>query len=422
MIFARRLYGMLPRVRITDCSPRSTGWTGFAERFVHICAPAGPEDPVALMDRRAGRRHQPRTRAHGAEVPGCSAILFSGTGRMAPLAIELPRPLWSAWSMRSTPPFTALWSEGDIPYPNGQFSSGRRPRRGLAPDHNATTVGASTSFLHPCLRPVFARSNTKVIAANASEAAHVLDGLLTMKGSSSYETLPIPVGATEHYSGLHLGPVCAAPPRSADRRLYVRRRHADHGALDSLIGGVINLSKIGGKLGRDLRMTASIRAGTVAPSRFLRRLAAYPRQNRPGPSARSVVSRGPCSSSTGFTDPGTKAPFQRLGSTKARPETRWPVPCLFHSYGEIGTRTFENQRYRASGLNLTIAAITLWNTVYLSRAVAEASRLLPDTLLAHIGPSLGHISFNGDYVWPSEPVQGWVSAAAKSPLRVPRCC
>jgi hypothetical protein len=70
-------------------------------------------------------------------------------------------------------------------------------------------------------------------------------------------------------------------------------------------------------------------------------------------------------------------------------------------------RTFENQRYRASGLNLTIAAITLWNTVYLSRAVAELraqGEFLPDTLLAHIRP-LGweHISFNGDYVWPSEP-------------------
>src|SRR6266478_8279467 len=80
---------------------------------------------------------------------------------------------------------------------------------------------------------------------------------------------------------------------------------------------------------------------------------------------------------------------------------------FFHRHGEIRDRTFENQRYRASGLSLTIAAITLWNTVYLSRAVAELraqGEILPDTLLAHIGP-LGweHISFNGDYVWPSEP-------------------
>jgi TnpA family transposase len=30
---------------------------------------------------------------------------------------------------------------------------------------------------------------------------------------------------------------------------------------------------------------------------------------------------------------------------------------------------FENQRYRASVLNLVVAAIILWNTVYLDRAI-----------------------------------------------------
>jgi TnpA family transposase len=51
----------------------------------------------------------------------------------------------------------------------------------------------------------------------------------------------------------------------ADRRLYVADGHADHGALDSMIGGVINLCKIE-EMDETLRMTASIRAGTVAPS------------------------------------------------------------------------------------------------------------------------------------------------------------
>ena len=37
--------------------------------------------------------------------------------------------------------------------------------------------------------------------------------------------------------------------------------------------------------------------------------------------------------------------------------------------GELRDRSFENRRYRASGLNLVIAAIVLWNTVYLGRAI-----------------------------------------------------
>jgi Tn3 transposase DDE domain len=36
---------------------------------------------------------------------------------------------------------------------------------------------------------------------------------------------------------------------------------------------------------------------------------------------------------------------------------------FFHRLGEIRDRAFENQRYRASGLNLAVAAIILWNTV-----------------------------------------------------------
>jgi len=37
--------------------------------------------------------------------------------------------------------------------------------------------------------------------------------------------------------------------------------------------------------------------------------------------------------------------------------------------GEVRARSFENQRYRASGLNLMVAAIILWNTVYLVRII-----------------------------------------------------
>jgi hypothetical protein len=33
--------------------------------------------------------------------------------------------------------------------------------------------------------------------------------------------------------------------------------------------------------------------------------------------------------------------------------------------GEIRDRSYENQRHRSSGLNLLVAAIILWNTVYL---------------------------------------------------------
>jgi len=83
---------------------------------------------------------------------------------------------------------------------------------------------------------------------------------------------------------------------------------------------------------------------------------------------------------------------------------------FFHRLGELRDRTFENQIYRASGLNLLVAAIILWNTRYLQNAVAalkQAGRSAGDDLARHIAP-LGweHISLTGDYIWPAAPVAG----------------
>jgi TnpA family transposase len=41
----------------------------------------------------------------------------------------------------------------------------------------------------------------------------------------------------------------------------------------------------------------------------------------------------------------------------------------FNRLGEIRDRSFKNQLYRASGLNLVVGAITLCNTVYLGKAI-----------------------------------------------------
>jgi Tn3 transposase DDE domain len=69
---------------------------------------------------------------------------------------------------------------------------------------------------------------------------------------------------------------------------------------------------------------------------------------------------------------------------------------------EIRDRSFENQRYRASGLHLIVTAITLWNTVYMERALAalRTDRSIEDNLAAHLSPlSWEHIHLTGDYVW-----------------------
>lgn len=98
------------------------------------------------------------------------------------------------------------------------------------------------------------------------------------------------------------------------------------------------------------------------------------------------------------------ATFSRSGSLSERstPVHGVASAVFFNRLGEIRDRPFENQRYRASGLNLMVAAITLWNTVYLERAVTALRErgTVDDSLLPHLSPlSWEHIHLTGDYVW-----------------------
>jgi TnpA family transposase len=75
----------------------------------------------------------------------------------------------------------------------------------------------------------------------------------------------------------------------------------------------------------------------------------------------------------------------------------------FYQRGAVADRDREEQQRKASGLNLVIAAISLWNTVYLEkaiRAMAKARNPVPDHVVPHLSP-LGweHITLTGSYYW-----------------------
>jgi hypothetical protein len=84
----------------------------------------------------------------------------------------------------------------------------------------------------------------------------------------------------------------------------------------------------------------------------------------------------------------------------------------------VTTRPPSNQFFRASGLNLLVAAIILWNTKYLERALAAIPP--QQHLIPHVTP-LGweHISLTGDYIWADEaaPAEGALPEGALRSLR-----
>jgi TnpA family transposase len=152
-----------------------------------------------------------------------------------------------------------------------------------------------------------------------------------------------------------------------------------------------------------LRLASSIRQGTVTASLMLRKLGSYPRQNGLAVARRELgrVER------TLFALEWLQSTELRrrvhVGLNKGEARNALSRAVFFNRLGELRDRSFENQKHRASGLNLLVAAIVLWNTVYLERAVnslvAHGYRV-DENLLQHLSP-LGwdHIALTGDYTW-----------------------
>ena len=212
----RRLYALLPRVRITELLMEVHGWTGFAARFTHLRSGQPASDIIALM----------------------SAMLADATNlglsRMAEAASGLTHAklLWTAeWHIREetyrsalatlvdsihAQPLTRLWGEGDTSSSDGQFFRAGSHGEGRA-DINARYGRDPGVKFYTHVSDRYAPFHTQVIAATVSEAAYVLDGLLQHESSLSIrEHYTDTAGAVDHVFGLcHLvGFRFAAHPRS----------------------------------------------------------------------------------------------------------------------------------------------------------------------------------------------------------------
>jgi TnpA family transposase len=192
-------------------------------------------------------------------------------------------------------------------------------------------------------------------------------------------------------------------PNLDDRRLYAFELLVRYGRLAPLLGERLDADLIRDQWGELRRLATSLRAGTVSASLILRRLGAYPRQNALAAGLREVgrIAR------TLFTlrwiaDPELRRVANaELNKGEAR-NTLARAVCI-HRLGRIRDRSLENQAVRASALNLVTAAVVLWNTVYLGRAIdvlrAQGECSGTDDLATLSPLGWEHVNITGDYVW-----------------------
>jgi TnpA family transposase len=303
-------------------------------------------------------------------------------------------------------PLAVHWGSGTTSSSDAQFfrAGGRGEVGGLVNLHYGQDPGVKF-YTH--LSDQFGPYHTKVIAATANEAPHVLDGLLYHQSS---------LVINEHYTDTggfsdHVFAMCRLlgfrfAPRIRDlkeKRLYLLPGMTAPPEFASLVAGTISVRAISDHWFELLRLAMSIKTGTVTASGILRKLAAYPRQNGLALALRELGKL----ERTFFTLQWLQDPELRrrshVGLNKGEQQNALRRAVFFNRLGEIRDRSYENQRHRASGLNLLVAAIILWNTTYLQRAIdhlRDQGQHPEPGDLAHLSP-LGweHINLTGDYRW-----------------------
>lgn len=402
----RKVYALMPHVRITELLLEVDRWTGFTRHFTNLKTGESPSDPALLL----------------------TAVLADGINLgLAKMAEVCPMMTYTklswltAWHIRDATysmalaelvnaqhqqPLARVWGEG-----NTSSSDGQRYRaggRGEPAGQMNLKYGTDPSvMLYTHVSDRYAPFHSRVINANLREATFILDGLLYHESDLRIdEHYTDTAGFTDHVFGLcHLLGFRFAPRIRdlADKKLFLPDREGEYPALESMIGGVVQKGHILSHWEEVTRLTASIVHGTATASLLLRKLGSYPRQNGLAVALREVgrIER------TLFIlqwlqDSGLRRRVQ-VGLNKGEARNALARAVFLNRLGEMRDRGFEHQNHRACGLNLVVAAITLWNTVYLERALEalrERGEPIHADLVRHLSP-LGweHINLTGNYVW-----------------------
>lgn len=402
----RKLDTLLPRVRITELLLEVAERTGFLNAFRDLRSGKEHDNPSTVLAAilADGTNLGLERMANASEGVSYAQLAWTHNWYLSPDNYQAA--LAMIISAHHELPFARHWGAGTSSSSDGQFFRSGRSRSGAA-DVNAKYGTEPGVKIYSHLSDHFASFGSRIMSATAGEAPYVLDGLVLGAGNLPlHEHYTDTGGATDHVFALcHLLGFRFAPRLRdiGDRKLGSIAAPSTYKGIENLMGRTIKTAAIEADWDDIVRIVASIKDGTVAPSVILRKLAAYKRQNRLDFALAELgrIER------TLFTLDWLEQPELRracqAGLNKGEARHTLAAAIYTNRQGRFTDRSLENQEFRASGLNLLIAAISYWNTVYLDRAAQHLNAVgttFDAALLAHLSPmGWAHISLTGDYLW-----------------------
>jgi TnpA family transposase len=277
-------------------------------------------------------------------------------------------------------PFAEIWGKGTTSSSDGQYFRAGRGGGGPAAVNAKYGINPGVRF-YTHVSDQYGPYHSLVISATGSEAPYVLDGLLLhgtwLQISEHYTDTG---GATDYVFGASPFLGFRYVPRIRDlpeRRLASIGPASNYPGLAPIMGRQIQADVIPGCWHDVIHLMASLKAGTVAPSVVLRKLAAYRRQNR------------------------LDLALQEIGRIERTLFTLdWLEDPELRRRCQAGLNKGESRHFLAQAVCVHRQGR---NTIYMERAVQHLRATgisAPDHLFAHIAPlGWSHISLTGGYLW-----------------------
>ena len=278
-----QIAAMLPPVKITHLLQEVIGWIDFTRQFTHLKTGEPSTDRKLLLTALLADAFNLGLEKMAQACPGITSARLAYHAAWHVRTDTYSKALAELVNFQHKLPFAAHWGDGTTSSSDGQrFKAGSHAQE--SGYRNAKYGDDPGVLFYTHVSNQYAGYQIKVINAPVRDATHVLDGLLYHESDLKIdEHYTDTAGFTDHvFAMFHLHGATYAPRIAdlPDKRLYVPGKPSEWPALAAIIGGSLDTKVIEAPFEDILRMVVSTATGTVTVSLLLRKLAAYPKQNR----------------------------------------------------------------------------------------------------------------------------------------------
>ncbi|MBU0580163.1 MAG: Tn3 family transposase [Candidatus Margulisbacteria bacterium] len=408
-VLKRKLYNSLPRIKLTDLLIEVASWTEFEKYFIHSSTDKMPhpdEIPVLFATLIAMGTNIGLEKMADA-TPGISYPQIANVAqwRMEEEAMKTAQTALVNFHHQLDLPL--LWGDGTT-----SSSDGMRVEIGVAALNAQANPhygnGKGTTF-YRFTSDQYSSFYSTIINTNVRDAIHVIDGLLNHETDLEIkEHYTDTLGYTDqvfgltHLLGFHFAPRLRDLAKS---KLFHFGNIKDFPTIKKYFKGKINTKSIIENYDDILRLAYSILKGKVSGTLIMGKLGSYAKQNK---IAKALKEMGKIEKTIFLLNYIMDEDFRRRihrGLNKGEAINALARALLFGKQGILRERSIRNQLQISAALNILINAITIWNTVYLNKAIKELKQRkdfknLDEGLFKHISPlGWAHINFLGEYTF-----------------------